>query len=459
MKKRGITISYIVFCVALMLGLSLVQVFSVDYQNTITITADLTPAEATSTFMEAVGTPNTRVILEQTVTLRSESLLDVDKNFKPVMFAENVTVTGEAIFSSGPIQLIGDNVTFTNIRVDFTSTSQQEIFLNGHSLTLDSVSTTINKEPTISAGAYKNTQQNGGTHAEITVSGLVGNLKIDAIMLNNSSNTTWATYSDALTVNLPYNFKVSGGVNTVGASSSAINITGANRASAFTTNFTVDENTTLHLDGVALAGKIIGTLGELSLENGAVYESIAESTSSIYTVREGNNTELRLYNFDSDFYINDYYYNSSSMLVLGKNSCAVINNSHSNSGVATVEIRENSMSVVNPLENHIYISVVNNPTESTFMLSSKHDGYSFVMDASGNYTVKFSGDIEPYPYSGDIDGDGELTQKDYDLAVGYATCRKKLNDAQILAGDLDYDGALDGIDVIILDSYLKDYWW
>ncbi len=459
MKKRRIKISYIVLCVALMLSLSLVQVFSVDYQNVVTITTDLMPAEATSTFIEAVGTPNTKVILEQTVTLRSESLVDVDKNFKPVMFAENVTVTGEAIFSSGPIQLIGDNVTFTNIRVDFTSTSQQEIFLNGHSLTLDSVSTTINKAPTISAGAYKNTQQNGGTHAEITISGLVGNLKIDDIMVNNPSNTTWATYYNALTVNLPHNFKVSGEVNAVGASSSTLNISGKNRASAFTTNYSVDENTTLNLDGVVLAGIINGTLGELSLKNSAVYEPDAESSSSIYTVCEGNNTELRLYNLNGDFHINDYYYNSSSILVLGENGCAVINSLIGNTGIPTVEIRENSMSIVNPLEDHIYMTILNDPTENSIMLSSKHEGYSFVMDENGNYTVEFSGNIEPYPYSGDIDGDGELTLNDYNLAIGYVTCRKKLNDAQILAGDLDYDGALDGIDVLVLDSYLKDYWW
>ncbi len=57
---------------------------------------------------------------------------------------------------------------------------------------------------------------------------------------------------------------------------------------------------------------------------------------------------------------------------------------------------------------------------------------------------------------GDVNLDGEIDKDDYDILCGIAITHRTPNLVERISGDMDDDGAVDGIDVIILDLMLND---
>lgn len=57
---------------------------------------------------------------------------------------------------------------------------------------------------------------------------------------------------------------------------------------------------------------------------------------------------------------------------------------------------------------------------------------------------------------GDVDFDGDIDRDDYKILSDIATLKMQENEDIFLVGDMDDDGAIDGIDVIILDLMLSD---
>ena len=128
----------------------------------------------------------TEIVVTNRITLCGEAESE-DYSISPVMIRGNVTIKGNGsgiLTLRSPIQLTGNNVTFQNIEMNFISSgalgsvAHREIFLAGHTLTLDNVSCYTKGSdgslggfggdeaellPTVYAGGYRrtNVQPNG----------------------------------------------------------------------------------------------------------------------------------------------------------------------------------------------------------------------------------------------------------------------------------------------------------
>ncbi len=83
-------------------------------------------------------------------------------------------------------------------------------------------------------------------------------------------------------------------------------------------------------------------------------------------------------------------------------------------------------------------------------------GYSgtYAQEYATTYNIKFI-DLNALT-KGDVDFDGDIDRNDYKILSDIATLKMQENEDIFLVGDMDDDGAIDGIDVIILDLMLAD---
>lgn len=163
-----------------------VQSVSAQAESTITV-SDF------DEFSAALGNKHSHIIIDTNfaLTLSDET---TTKQTIPLDIPGGTTIEGKTsdieITSRGPIQITGDNVTIKNLKLKFTSTNalgaipQREIFLAGHSLTLDNVDTYLEggKDsgygditgteaellPTIYGGGF-HTNNDIGSNASLTV--------------------------------------------------------------------------------------------------------------------------------------------------------------------------------------------------------------------------------------------------------------------------------------------------
>ncbi len=99
-------------------------------------------------FMEALKQPGSHIMVQGLITIGKET--DTDQRMLPVKIPAGTTIEGTAgsnLNCRSPVQLEGDNVVFRNIKLTFESSNalgsvpHREIFLAGHSLTMDNVRT------------------------------------------------------------------------------------------------------------------------------------------------------------------------------------------------------------------------------------------------------------------------------------------------------------------------------
>lgn len=76
-------------------------------------------------------------------------------------------------------------------------------------------------------------------------------------------------------------------------------------------------------------------------------------------------------------------------------------------------------------------------------------GDSYAQEYAEQYNISFV-DLNGI-VKGDLDFDGDVDKTDYSMLVEITTLQKHESYIELLAGDMDNDGAIDGIDVIILD--------
>ncbi len=83
-------------------------------------------------------------------------------------------------------------------------------------------------------------------------------------------------------------------------------------------------------------------------------------------------------------------------------------------------------------------------------------GYSgtYAQEYATTHNVKFV-DLN-LPVKGDVNFDGNVDRDDYRILTDIATLQQQENEDVFFVGDMDDDGAIDGIDVIILDLMLND---
>ena len=171
-------------CICLLIG----NIPAVTANAQETATADYVTVQDETSFMRALA-QGKNILVDGRITIGSEA--ESNGQMRPVQIPGGITITGNgtgSITSRSPIQIIGDHVQISDIELVFSSSDSlnsvphREIFLAGHSLTLDNVSTYLEgaagslgglggteKEllPSVYAGAYYDTSC--GNMASLTI--------------------------------------------------------------------------------------------------------------------------------------------------------------------------------------------------------------------------------------------------------------------------------------------------
>ncbi len=203
-----------------------------------------------------------------------------------------------------PIQLEGDGVCFKDIELRFNSSDalgsvpHREIFLAGHSLILDNVSTYLEggadlgsmggteKEllPTVYAGGYTGTQN--GDNASLTVRNSNDKTMFQAIYLGHQAESdNKAPYLGNAVLNLDAKATVRGKVDAVFNSQAEITISGGANSYAKAKQIYGNENTTLTVNSF-LEEAVVENVGNLVIEEGACLSAVTDVLHNV-TLKSG----------------------------------------------------------------------------------------------------------------------------------------------------------------------------
>ena len=284
---------------------------NIAVQNSVVVTSE-------SELRQALNAGNKNITINGSITIAEAT------DATPFMIPEGVNLTGSDSNSGltlrGALQLAGDNVTFKDMQLHFISTNalgsviHREIFLAGHSLTLDNVDTYVKggagaglggfggteKEllPTIYAGGYKNTTV--GQNAELTILNAIENTKVQDIYMSHEQDDEKTSYNGNIKMTFDAKTTVVDTIHTENNSKADILIKGVinSVASCKIQNIYGNENTTLTLQKCSadmsinnVENIILGNEADLSLLSGA-----------IKNIELKNNSTLNITQYsDSDF--------------------------------------------------------------------------------------------------------------------------------------------------------------
>ena len=284
---------------------------NIAVQNSVVVTSE-------SELRQALNAGNKNITINGSITIAEAT------DATPFMIPEGVNLTGSDSNSGltlrGALQLAGDNVTFKDMQLHFISTNalgsviHREIFLAGHSLTLDNVDTYVEggagaglggfggteKEllPTIYAGGYKNTTV--GQNAELTILNAIENTKVQDIYMSHEQDDEKTSYNGNIKMTFDAKTTVVDTIHTENNSKADILIKGVTNSvsSCKIQNIYGNENTTLTLQKCSadmsinnVENIILGNEADLSLLSGA-----------IKNIELKNNSTLNITQYsDSDF--------------------------------------------------------------------------------------------------------------------------------------------------------------
>ena len=241
-------------------------------------------------FMDALQQQQSPIVVPNSITIGKDTA--EDNRMLPVKIPANTIIKGSGdgeICCRSPIQLEGDGVCFQNINLIFESSSalgsvpHREIFLAGHSLTLDNVNTYLEgsggslvplggseKEllPTVYAGGFTGSQIGG--NASLTVKNSNSETMFAGIYMGHdagSDNKIPYTGNAKLTIDAPVT--IYDRVDTSENASAEIKINGAEGKSVQTKEFYGNASTTMTVEAVSLEKAVIGNIGNVILKNNA----------------------------------------------------------------------------------------------------------------------------------------------------------------------------------------------
>lgn len=307
-KRRKKYLSILIAAAVLFGGIQLPSV--VKAQENVGSRAAAREAVTVSTpeqFMQALNSNKSPITVQGSITIGEDE--DTDKRMLPVKIPAGTVIQGtgggEICFRS-PIQLEGDGVRFQNIKLAFISTDSlgsvphREIFLAGHSLTLDNVNTYkeggngapgsilgSEKEllPTVYAGGYTGTAN--GSNASLTVINSNDETMFQAIYMGHGAgNDSKASYTGNAIVNLDENAIVRDYIDTSLNSQAKVTLAGPVNKTAKTKKFYGNENTTLTVDTVSAQNTTVDNIGNIILKNGACLSSATKSLCNV-TLQNG----------------------------------------------------------------------------------------------------------------------------------------------------------------------------
>ena len=342
-----------------------------------------------------------------------------DKNGQtiPIDIPANTTIEGKdgstvGIVCRGPIQLKGDNVTFKNLQLHFESSdamgsvSQREIFLAGHSLTLDKVDTHLEgagetlggfgsseKEllPTVYAGGFY-TNTDIGTHASFTVINATSKTIInDIIMGHDHSENKYTAYTGKASLILNEYTQLRGTISTEASSSASILLTGTTKQAFAASSIIGNDNTTLTIDGCNTTTKMpVNGIGNIHVTNSGTFAPSDTSNLNNISVDNGGFLDLTAM---PDATINGNFTGGNSAQ---KANIIVSLNGHINinktvSGASQLYITSSSPSCADtPSKNITYITAKGDYSNAEFNFADKllNAGYSLVQN-NNTWTCKY----------------------------------------------------------------------
>lgn len=240
-------------------------------------------------FMTALQEHRSPIIVNNFIGIGKEA--EASGRMLPVKIPANTVIRGTSstseLCSRSPIQLEGDGVCFQNIKLTLESSDalgsvpHREIFLAGHSLTLDNVSTYLEGGsggmggteeellPTIYAGGYTGTAV--GENAALTVRNSNDKTVFQAIYMGHEAGSDKnVPYKKKAVLNLDAKATVRENVDTSHNSQAEVNISGTNTSQyAKTKEFRGNSETTLTLSSVTMDQAVLNQIGNLVLKDEA----------------------------------------------------------------------------------------------------------------------------------------------------------------------------------------------
>ena len=242
-------------------------------------------------FITALSEKQSPITITGLITIGDQA--DSTGKMYPVEIPEGTViqgVEGASIDCRCPIQLAGDGVTIKDIEMVFSSSDalgsvpHREIFLAGHSLTLDNVSTYLEGSngslgviggteeellPSIYAGGFENTTV--GTAASLTIQNANSNTMFQGIyMSHDAGDDSKVPYTGAATLNLGPKVTVRDGIFTETNSIASVEISGD--GNTYDLAFYGNAQTTLTVKNTILYRTSLYKIGTLVLDESAQLE-------------------------------------------------------------------------------------------------------------------------------------------------------------------------------------------
>ena len=354
-------------------------------------------------FLSALAQKQKNIVVTGSFSVRGQA--EASGQMMPVEIPDGTVITGNntgSITFSGPIQIMGDGVVIRDIQIGFISTNSmnsvphREIFLAGHSLTLDNVKTYLpgggdaslggfggtEKEllPTIYAGGYhSNTAV--GTKASLTVVNANSDTMFQNIYMGHKASAGERTaYTGSVELNLDADAKVRDIISAEDTTSASLVFSGGQNGmdEISISGIKGNANTVLTVKNCAVSGVVTTGIKDIVLEAGGRLQPKDETAQlNNITLKNGGCLDLTKI---IDAQVKGNFTSGGSAakgkLVLDQNGYVQINGQVS--GVTQFQVGSHAISG-NLLNEHTYI-IAENGTAGNFVLSDKdiNNNYSLV---------------------------------------------------------------------------------
>ncbi|MBS5794121.1 MAG: S-layer homology domain-containing protein [Clostridiales bacterium] len=333
------------------------------------------------------------------LTLSDKNGADPDGRIRPIMIKDGTTIEGIGsdpnIFLRGPLQLEGD-VTIKNIGLKFNSSDSlgsephREIFLAGHKLTLDNVSTYLKGDngslggfgssedellPTVYAGAYRGINSNMGNSASLIVQNSIQNTMFkDIYMSHDAGQYEMVGYNGDATLELDAKALVRGGIYTDKNNTAKITLNSTSGGESSRIKKLIgNDKTTLTLNNIFFDGANVENVGDIILiGQSAKFKPLSGTFKKISVPA---NTVVDFSNI-GNVQIQDFI--GGGKVVLDPNGSVEIEKISSQN--PTTIVAGDVLSPKDFISGHCYISFQGVPTDEKYFILDSHYDTKFALN-------------------------------------------------------------------------------
>lgn len=375
-------------------------------QNTNVLMGEGTTVTTSKEFMDAISGDGGLVIVSGVISLGEDA--DSSGKMQPVMFPADTTILGtegSCLIFRCPIQLAGDNVLFQNIELNFNSStalgsvSHREIFLAGHSLTLDNVSTYLEGAggslgsisgseaellPTVYAGGFEGKAV--GKSASLRIINANDKTVFQGIYMSHTSGEdNKVAYSGNAVLELSPKTAIRDGIYTDMNTAAAVNITESEYVKEL--KLFGNEQTVLNISKANVQNVTIDNVGSVVLKENAEF-ALKKGTLKNITLMDNACLDLTAIadsvvagNFTGGIYDTANDIDTKGILVLNKEGTLTILGNVS----GTTQFQTGSRNVPGTLYAGTKYIVAGKTGESDFILAEKYiqNGYKLSYEKDG----------------------------------------------------------------------------